>query len=283
MTKTPIPRPSKSPTRFKFTASRRDILSLLVQYANLTTNDFYRLLPPPSPDKRDSHERDTRRTLRDFAGRGFLIRRRWFDDERNDTPFPVAVSVYGLSKEGLKLARAKGIANGTGKHAEDSSRRNESVGHELEITRFHIAIDSLPRKVLWRQTDLRHGVNPDALFAVTQADGNTAYFYFLEIEKSKQGHYENGESGLMKKLARYYEYQGSNECRRDWKHFDRFRVVVVVKNEGRRQNLVKALAERYKTRTFWVTTEALYRQNPAGPVFLTSKDFQTRAFSLLDT
>jgi hypothetical protein len=276
------PNPQNSQTHFKFTASRRDILTLLVRYANLTTNDFYRLLPPPSPERQDSHHRDTRRTLRDFANRGYLVRRRWFDDERDDTPFPAVVSVYGLSKEGLRLAREKGIANGTGKHAEDSSRRNESVGHELEITRFHIAIDSLPRKVLWRQNDLRRGVNPDALFAVAQQDGESAYYYFLEIEKSKLGHYEEGESGLMKQLARYYEYQGSDECRRDWKHFDRFRVIVILKNEQRRRNLLKALAQRYKTRTFWVTTEAHYRQNPAGLIFLTPKDHEANSYSFLD-
>lgn len=276
------PSPQNLSSRFKFTASRRDILSLLARYSNLTTNDFYRLLPPPSPERQDSHERDTRRTLRDFTNRGFLVRRRWFDDERNDTPFPVAVSVYGLSKEGLRLAREKGIANGTGKHADDTSRRNESVGHELEITRFHIAVDSLPRKVLWRQSDLRRGVNPDALFAVAQPDGASAYYYFLEIEKSRQGHYEDGESGLMKKLGRYYEYQGSEECRRDWKHFERFRVIVVLKNDDRRRNLLKALAGRYKTRTFWVTTEPLYREKPAGPIFLTPKDHDAKAYSFLD-
>ena len=276
------PNPKNSSRRFKFTASRHDILSLLVRYSNLTTNDFYRLLSPPSPDKQHSHERDTRRTLLDFTEKGFLVRRRWFDDERNDTPFPVAVSVYGLSKEGLRLAREKGIANGTGKHAEDSSRRNESVGHELEITRFHIAIDSLPRKVLWRQTDLRRQINPDALFAIARSDGESAYYYFLEIEKSRQGHYEDGESGLMKKLGRYYEYQGSDECRRDWKHFDRFRVVVVLKNERRRLNLLKALSDRYKTRTFWVTTEPLYRENPAAPIFLTPKDHAAKSYSFLD-
>jgi len=275
---------------FKVTPLRRAFLDLLVRYANLTTNDFYRLIPreragTPDEDRRkqESHERTIRQALKTVTEYGFLVRRRWFDDERTDTPFPAVVSVYSLSKEGLNLARQKGIANGHGKHAEDSSRRNESVGHELGISRFHLAVDSLPRKVLWRQTDLRHTVNPDALFEIIDADGKSAYFYFLEVEKSKQGHYEDGESGLIKKLARYHAYQGSEACRRDWKCFSRFRVIVVLKNEERRQNLLKMLAAHYQTRAFWITTEEAYRQNIAGKILLTPRDYRDRAYSFVES
>jgi len=280
---------SRSRRYFKVTPLRRAFLDLLVRYVNLTTNDFYRLIPreragTPDEDRRkqESHERTIRQALKTVTEYGFLVRRRWFDDERADTPFPAVVSVYSLSKEGLNLARQKGIANGHGKHAEDSSRRNESVGHELGISRFHLAVDSLPRKVIWRQTDLRRTVNPDALFEIIDADGKSAYYYFLEVEKSKQGHYEDGESGLMKKLGRYYTYQGSEECRRDWKHFDRFRVVVVVQNEVRRRNLLNWLAEKRPTRIFWIATKALCQADISGKIFLAPKDYETEAHGFLD-
>ena len=274
---------------FKVTPLRRAFLDLLVRYVNLTTNDFYCLIPreragTPDEDRRkqESHERTIRQALKTATEYGFLVRRRWFDDERTDTPFPAVMSVYSLSKEGLNLARQKGIGDGHGKHAEDSSRRNESVGHELGISRFHLAVDSLPRKVLWRQTDLRRTVNPDALFEIIDADGKSAYYYFLEVEKSKQGHYEDGESGLIKKLARYHAYQGSEACRRDWKHFDRFRVVVVVQNQARRRNLLNQLAEKCPTRIFWITTEALCQADISGKIFLTPKDDETEAHGFLD-
>jgi hypothetical protein len=285
MTQTPNNHP---PKHFKVTPLRRAFLDLLVEYVNLTTNDFYRLIPSKGTEtsdadvrKEESRERAIRQALKTLAERGVLVRRRWFDDERTDTPFPVAVSVYSLSKEGLQLAREKGISNGQGKHAEDSSRRNESVGHELAITRFHLALDRLPRKVLWRQTDLRRTVNPDALFEIVATDGQSAHYYFLEIEKSKQGHYRNGESGLMKKLRLYHEYQGSEACKRDWRHFNRFRVIVVVKNEERRQNLLLALAEKLNTRTFWITTEAACQADISEEIFLTPRDYRERAYSLI--
>jgi Replication-relaxation len=279
---------SNRPKGFKFTPLRRSFFELLIRYVNLTTNDFYRLVPramsadPRRAGKQQaSHERTIRHALRMFAGQGFLVRRRWFDDERTDTPFPVAVSVYSLSKEGLRLAREKGIGNGRGKHAEDNSRRNESVEHELAITRFHFAVDSLPRKVLWRQVDLKRTVNPDALFEIVEPDGRGAYYYFLEIEKSKQGNYRDSESGLIKKLRRYYEYQGSEACKHEWNNFNRFRVVVVVKNDERRKNLLLALAEMSNTRFFWITTEPAYQADISGAIFLTSRDHRERAYSLI--
>ncbi len=274
---------------FKFTPLRRAFLGLLVKYVNLTTNDLYRLIPrqPAGSSeedrrRRESHERSVRQALRTFAAQGFLVRRRWFDDERTDTPFPVAVSVYSLSKEGLRLAQERGSGNGQGKHAEDSSRGNESVGHELAITRFHMALERLPRKVLWRQTELRRTVNPDALFEIVEPDGRGAYYYFLEIEKSKQGHYRDGESGLLKKLRRYQEYQGTEACKREWKHFDRFRVIVMVKNEERRQNLLLALSRRCNTRMLWLATEAACAADIGGKIFLTPRDYRDRAYSFLD-
>lgn len=274
---------------FKITPLRRTFLDLLTKYVNLTTNDFYRLIPrecagSPDADQRrqDSNERTIRQALKTFAEQGFLVRRRWFDDERTDTPFPAVMSVYSLSKEGLYLARQKGIGNGNGKHAEDSSRRNESVGHELGITRFHLVVDCLPRKMVWRQTDLKRTVNPDALFEIIDPDGKSAYYYFLEIEKSKQGHYSDGESGLIKKLKRYSVYQGSEACRRDWKHFDRFRVVVVVQNEVRRRNLLQQLAEKVPTRVVWITTQALCQTDISGKIFLAPKDHETATHGFLD-
>lgn len=160
------------------------------------------------------------------------------------------------------------------------------MGHELAITRFHIALkrfcEDRRLELYWRQTNLKRTVHPDALFGITFPDlspGMNTYPYFLEIERSKQGHYQDRQSGLIRKLKRYYEYQGSAQCREDWRWFDRFRVVVVVKNGERRRNLLLALEETQPSRIFWITTEDA---DLSQKVCLTPKDYRQTAYSLLE-
>ena len=104
-------------------------------------------------------------------------------------------------------------------------------------------------------------------------------YYFLEVEKSREGNYRNGDSALMRKLERYCVYQNSSECRRDWMWFDEFRVLILVTNETRQHRLLERLAPRFPSRMVWVAPE---RMNFAELVFRTPLDYRTAAYSLLD-
>lgn len=61
-------------------------------------------------------------------------------------------------------------------------------------------------------------------------ENESTSYYFLEVEKSRQGSYRDGKSGLLRKLERYAEYHGSDRCLKEWGWFDEFRVLIVVKN-----------------------------------------------------
>ena len=65
-----------------------------------------------------------------------------------------------------------------------------------------------PGTVFWRQHDLKKTVYPDALFGLSK-DGRNAVYFFLEIEKSRPNHFQDGRSGLESMLHRYDEYPGT--------------------------------------------------------------------------
>jgi len=174
--------------------------------------------------------------------------------------------VYWLSSKGLELAEEEGLANGDAKANDDHSPR--TLDHEHEISRFHFAVKefcgSKQLDLYWRQHDLKKAVHPDALFAITdplKPDGENTFYYFLEIERSKLGKYMNGEPQLLRKLVKYYEYYNSEECLGDWDDFNQFRVIVVVRTEARRRNLLTHLSDHYKHRMFWITTAELCGQD----------------------
>lgn len=180
--------------------------------------------------------------------------------------------VYGLSD--------KAVAEFGGKTFDEHSRR--TLDHELEISFFHIATRKFAEtqgfEPYWQQSDLKRGIHPDALLKLTKEQGETRFF--LEIEKSKNSKYIDGEPNIIRKLARYAEYYDTDECLNDW-GFNKFRVIVVQTNDTRRQNLLKVLRDKLNHRMFWLTTEELYKSDISGPVFETPKDDSHNTYSLL--
>lgn len=263
---------------FRLTAERKTVLERLVRYRYLRTSHFYELCGAG----RSVTARAVRRLLHDFLAHGF-IRRRAVMSEVERVPVPRYENVYWLSPAGVTLARACGLCDDDFPAAPRASLG--MLQHDAAISDFHLGVERFCRAhdwlLHWRQHGLRRGVNPDALFALTDprrpAEANTSY-YFLEVEHSGEGGYRDGRSVLLRRLQRYAEYQGSDTCRRDWDWFDEFRLVIVVASEARRRNLLARLAAELPLPMFWVTVAA---SDVTGPVFRTPVD-EGRVYSFLD-
>jgi hypothetical protein len=267
----------KRQTFFRLTKQRRAILDFLCRYIYLRTSDFYTLVRAD----RDGARRAVRRLLHDFWGRGYLVRRPVIDYDAPG-PFPRYENVYSLSSSGVELLRDSGSLDDALTCTPDKSPH--SLEHDVWITEFHLAVERFcdvnGRTAYWQQHNLKRTVNPDALFALTDPsrpeDESTSY-YFLEIERSRQGSYRDGRSALLRKLDRYAEYYGTERCLRDWDWFDEFRVVIVVANETRRTNLLLQLAELLPHPAFWVSVQG---SDLSGDCFLTPGE--TLGHSLLE-
>ena len=263
-------------TPFRLTSQRKKILELLCRYSYLRTSHFYDLLSAQS----DGSRRAVRRLLRDFWVRRYL-KRKPIVDYRVTSPFPRYENIFWLSRSGLFLARDCGFREGI----TTPEKSPHTLEHEATITEFHLAVEQVANsnhlELYWQQHNLKRSVNPDALFALIDPrypEGESTFYYFLEVEKSREGNYHDGESALMRKLERYFGYQGTSDCRRDWIWFDEFRVLILVTNETQQHRLLERLAPRFPLRMFWVASE---RMNFAELVFRTPLDYRTAAYSLL--
>jgi hypothetical protein len=58
-------------------------------------------------------------------------------------------------------------------------------------------------------------------------------------------------------------------------------VIVVQRSDARREGLLSVLRNAYGHRMFWLTTEAAYRTDIGGAIFMTPKDDAPMAFSFL--
>ena len=265
-------------TPFRMTNQRKEILKLLCRYSYLRTSHFYDLLSSQNNGSR----RAVRRLLHDLWQRRYL-KRKPIVDYKTTIPFPRYENIYWLSHSGLLLARDCGFGE-EGRTTPEKSPH--TLEHEAAISEFHLALERIAKlnqlELYWQQHDLKRTVNPDALFALTDArrpENESTFYYFLEVEKSREGNYRDGDSALMRKLERYFAYQGSSDCRRDWTWFDEFRVVILVTNEVRQRRLLERLAPRFPSRMFWVASE---RMDLAERIFRTPLDYKTAAYSLLD-
>jgi hypothetical protein len=262
---------------FRLTKQRKSILDLLCRYTYLRTSHFYAL----TRADRDGAQRAMRRLLHDFWKRGYLVRRVVVDYDAPG-PFPRYENVYSLSSSGVELLRNSGGLDYSLICTPEKSPH--SLEHDIWITEFHLAVERFCDlngwTAYWQQYNLKRTVNPDALFALTDPrrpeDESTSY-YFLEMERSRQGSYLDGRSGLLRKLERYAEYYGTERCLRDWEWFDEFRVVIVVANETRRTNLLLQLSEFLPDPAFWVLVQG---SDLSGDCFLTPGE--TRGHSLLE-
>src|ERR1019366_2811820 len=101
----------------------------------------------------------------------------------------------------------KAVKEYGGKTFDEHSER--TLDHELEISYFHIALQGLcdghGLKLLWRQAELKRGVNPDAYFSIANPakEGKNTNHFFLETERAKVGNYRNGEPSIIRKLRAY--------------------------------------------------------------------------------
>lgn len=222
-----------------------------------------------------------RRTLGLLRYEGLLNRLPYLDTEleRGGITF-----VYGLSDKGIKTIGD--LTPAPGKTFDEHSQR--TLDHELEISFFHIALKKFcAEKMLtlyWQQKDLKCTVNPDAYFAITDPtlpEGQNTFHYFLEIERAKLGSWKDGEPQILRKLGGYFDYYNSDDCHNEWKHFKRFRVIVVQRTDDKRKFLLSMLAEKYKHRMFWLTTEEFYKTDIGGKIFETPRDFAEESYSLI--
>lgn len=203
------------------------------------------LLRRRSPTKNDVRTINRTLLLLDRAG---LIHRIKYLDLTNDG----VGYACGLSDMGVRYSME-------GKTFDEHSER--TLDHELEISYFHIALQEFcyqqGLELFWRQADLKHGVNPDAYFSLTdpKKEGKNTFHFFLEVERAKIGNYKNGEPSIIRKFKAYYEYYNSPECEKHW-GFKTYRVVVTLRNDERRVNLLKSMQDDLKHRMFWIGTEA---------------------------
>jgi hypothetical protein len=222
--------------RHRVTNAKRAALELLAEYFCLRTNDVAQLLRDRTPSEND--KRSVRYTLGLLYKEGLVNRLPYIEMDRDRG---VATFVYGLSDKGVNFVRTIWTQ---AKTFDEHSQR--TLDHELEISFFHIAVTKLcakhKLKLHWQQSDLKHTISPDAMFAITNFEKpecrNTLY-YFLELERAKIGHYVNGEPSIMRKLAKYHAYYGTDACQKEWTDFRQFRVIVTQRNDERRENLLK--------------------------------------------
>jgi hypothetical protein len=230
---------------FYSTRRKREVLGLLAEYFVLRSRDLARLLRSPVLNGTDI--RTINRTLKILDDAGLVRRLRYLNPENDGVGY-----ACGLTDAGVRFC-------GEGKTFDEHSER--TLEHELGISFFHLSLQDLCDErgftLHWRQADLRHGVNPDAYFALTNpeaADKNTHHF-FLEVERAKIGNWKDGEPGIIRKLQRYYDYYNTPGCESDW-GFRMYRVVTVLRNDERRTNLLRAMQAELNHRMFWVSVES---------------------------
>jgi len=268
----------KKRSAFRMTDERWRLVEQFVKFRYLRMSHLYVLHGAGSAVT----ERAVRRLVRDFWAHGFLYRRiaPWSGTQ----PVPAGEFAYWLSAKGTILAEDRGVARGLLPAPRAAIAR--TLEHELAITDFHLRAEqstsSRGLNLFWQQYGLRRGVNPDALFAVTDStkarDENTSY-YFLEVERSRLGGYTDGRSVLLRRLRRYAAYQASPECQQDWKWFNEFRVVILVTSEARRRNLLTLLADELPLPMFWIGGDSA---STTSQPFSSPVDFREREYSLAD-
>jgi hypothetical protein len=259
------------------TPERKRVLESLATYHFMTTEQLYETVLPASGTP--TQERAVRRLMLLMQRAGYVTRSRLVLDRPRD-PFLRYTYSYRLTAEGLAALRDPRLR---------LPSASNSVGHDAEITRFHMnlrkAIAATDFRLWWRQTDLRQTVHPDALFAITdpaRPRNRSTFYYFLEIEKSREGHYRSGCSGLEEKLRRYVAYRGAPRVREEWRHFTDFYVVVIVATDERRANLLQKLRGALPVDMIWIAAENDCAVDPGGRIFGAPSDAGSRLRSLFE-
>jgi hypothetical protein len=249
---------SRQSPNLRMTRAKRAVVQVLAQYFVLRSKDVAQLLRKKEPNQNDI--RTINRSLKLLADARLVHRIKYLDLTNDGVGY-----ACGLTDGGVSFA-------GQGKTLDDHSAR--TLDHELEISQFHIALrhfcDHHSFELRWQQSDLKHGVNPDAYFSITdprKESKNTNHF-FLEVERAKLGNYKDGEASIIRKLKAYYEYYNSDKCEKHW-GFRTYRVIVVLRNNDRRANLLQAMQAELKHRMFWLSVEGVVHdfRTPKGDTY----------------
>jgi hypothetical protein len=265
---------------YRLTYNRKTILELLGEHPYLTTTQFYELLKEHIEFRGtyDSYKRNIRAILRNATRAGYVKRDYLAPTPSADDPYnlehrPDRPFCYRLTGKGKTVLGMPGRKN--------LEKSPASLSHEAEITAYHIALKTFieDKSLFWKQADIKRTVNPDALFAIKK-DGK-GHWFFLEVEKSRQGNQRDGKSGLERKCERYDKYRGSDQCKKDYQHFSDFRLVIVFATMERQANFLAKISKALPYRWIWTTNETDYRKDAGGKIYLTPKDFKTATYSLL--
>ena len=227
------------------TRRKRQVLDLLGEYFVLRSKDLARLLRNPEPNQTDL--RTINRTFKILHDSGLIHRLRYLNPDNDGVGY-----AYGLTDAGVRFSML-------GKTFDEHSER--TLDHELEISFFHLSLqelcDARAFMLRWQQSDLKHGVNPDAYFSVAdpEKEGKNTHHFFLEAERAKIGNYKNGEPSIIRKLKRYYDYYDTNGCE-EASGSRTFRVVTFLRNDERRKNLLDAMQTDLRHRMFWLGVES---------------------------
>jgi hypothetical protein len=283
-----------NPRKQQITAQRKDILEALDEYIYLTTKQLYAVLPKQGKATQGTWERGIRRATDLFEQAGFITHGPMYQERKNKrSGFATRLFVRFLTRQGAeKLAELRTQVGPGGIHVPPVphyQRKPASLAHEAEISELHIALKKAlkpPLKLHWLQKEIRKGTNPDAIFGIEDTSkprDKSTYWFFVEIEKSRQGHWENGQSQLVTKLQSYDRYRMKGEVTKDWSYIRDFRVIVQVETSERMVNLLRKLSPILPHRSIWITSKELIEEKGIlGSVFYTPKDFKDTSHSLTD-
>jgi len=188
---------------------------------------------------------------------------------------------YFLDTKGGELAYELGYLPAP-RGTESKSRL--MIAHDLEITKFHIALHNAlqGQPYEWKQWrgELKdiltidgesHALIPDAYFSFQNK------CFFLEIVKSKESEYQNGESNIERKFTTYLAYRKAFAERY---MCEDFRVIWVFPTKERVARILSKLETPFPYRKFWLTDEESYERNIKGKIFWTPKDFRDTTYGL---
>ncbi len=252
----------------------KELLKLLSEYLYLTPLQFAGLTGRPVVSMRAR--------LRQYWRNGLLNRTRLVesDDVEHFNPTECA---YFFDEKGATFAAHLGYLD------RPRWRRDKSrliLTHDMAITDFHIRLHKALGKKLtfWEQhravlkdyadaNGERLAIIPDALFTI-----DDEHSYFLEVVKSRESEYQNGESNIMRKIRAYDNYRP--RFQETWQIGD-FRVVFILPTEERVQNLLEKMEAQYPHKRFWLTDEAKVN-HILKPIFKTPKDHTSKSCGFLD-
>lgn len=244
---------ARSSAREVITTARRTVLELLATYTYLRTEHFYELMGAQGETRR----RAVRRILTHMRRQGYVTMQPLFNyREHVRGGYPHTEFVYYLTQKGAAHVRSE---------SQPSHRSPGSLLHDVAVSEFHLAlhraISRIPHARLhWLTGHMKKTVNPDAVFGLEdtrQLAEKSTFWFFLELERSPQGHWRPGEdSALLQKLKRYAQYRGTPEQRRDWPFIGDFRVIVAVPTERRAANLIEKLRRTMPLRMVWIGSTA---------------------------